>query len=199
MTSQSSLHYGSLPSTSSPPSSTAAFLSRARATTLSAYSTRRPWPQFFHLHSLSRPLSFGEATIRLKRNLAYFRVNYAMVILVILFLSLLWHPVSMIIFLIVSVAWLFLYFFRDQPLVIFHRQVDDRVVLGVLSVVTILSLVFTHVWLNVLVSLLIGAFLVCVHAAFRGTEDLYYDEGDGADNGMFSVVGSPTGVGYSRV
>ncbi|XP_044502803.1 PRA1 family protein F3-like [Mangifera indica] len=194
MTTQSPPHYGSLPSTSSPPSSTAAFLARARAT------TRRPWPQFLELHSLSRPYSVGEATIRLKRNLSYFRVNYTMVVLVILFVSLLWHPISMIIFLIVFVAWFFLYFSRDEPLVIFNRQVDDRLVLGVLSVVTILSLVFTHVWLNVLVSLLIGAFLVCLHAAFRGIDDLYYDEGDGADNGLFSVVGSPPiRVGYSRV
>ncbi|XP_044466580.1 PRA1 family protein F2-like [Mangifera indica] len=199
MTSQSTHYYDSLPSSSSPPSSSGAFLSRARDTTLSAYSTRRPWPQFFDLHSFSRPYSFGEATIRLKRNLSYFRINYAMVILVILFLSLLWHPVSMIIFLIVFVAWFFLYFFRNEPLVIFNRQVDDRVVLGVLSIVTILALVFTHVWLNVLVSLLIGSFLVCLHAALRGTEDLYYDEGDGAGNGMFSVVGSPVGVGFSRV
>ncbi|KAJ4726817.1 PRA1 family protein [Melia azedarach] len=201
MSSKSPPNYGSLPSTSSPTSvpATTAFLSRARATTQSVFSTRRPWNQLLNIHTFSRPYSFGEATLRLKRNLSYFRVNYAMIILVILFLSLLWHPVSMIAFLIVFVAWFFLYFFRDQPLVIFHRSVDDRLVLGILGVVTIVALVLTHVWLNVLVSLLIGVFLVGLHAAFIGTEALYYAEGEADDNGLFSVVGSPTRAGYSRV
>ncbi|KAH7577628.1 hypothetical protein ACOSQ2_001408 [Xanthoceras sorbifolium] len=204
MPSQFQSHYDSFPSASPTPTTTttastpAPFLTRARATTQSVMATRRPWSQLVDLHSFTRPYSFGEATARIKRNLSYFRVNYAMIVLVILFLSLLWHPISMIVFLIVFIAWFFLYFFRDEPLVIFNRQVDDRFILVILGIITILSLIFTNVWLNVLVSVLIGVFLVVLHAAFRATEDLYNEEGDGADNGMLSVVGSPTRAGYSR-
>lgn len=202
MSSQSPPHYGSLPPTSASPTyvpATTGFLTRARDTTQSVFSTRRPWRQLLDIHAITRPCSVGDATVRLKRNLSYFRVNYAMIILFILFVSLLWHPVSMIVFIVVFIAWFFLYFFRDGPLVVFHRTVDDRVVLGILGIVTIVSLVLTHVWLNVLVSLLIGFFIIGLHAAFRGTEDLYYDEGDVADNGLFSVVGSPIRTGYTRV
>ncbi|KAK0583111.1 hypothetical protein LWI29_033498 [Acer saccharum] len=201
MSSQFQPHYDSFPSNSLHPTSTstpAAFLTRARATVM---ATRRPWSQLIDRHSFSRPDPFfGVATFRIKRNLYYFRVNYAMIVLVILFLSLLWHPISMIVFLIVFVAWFLLYFFRDQPFVILNRQVDDRFILGILGIITILSLIFTNVWLNVLVSVLIGAFVVVLHAAFRETEDLYNDEGDGGDNGMFSVVGSPPSRGgYTSV
>ncbi|XP_020541212.1 PRA1 family protein E isoform X2 [Jatropha curcas] len=90
-----------------------------------------------------------------------------------------------------------LFYFR--PIVIFHRTIDDRVVLGVLAVITIVALAFTHVWLNVLISILVGLAIVVLHAAIRGTEDLYLDEQDMGDGGLSSFVGSPRRTGYTRV
>ncbi|WVZ15325.1 hypothetical protein V8G54_012891 [Vigna mungo] len=84
--------------------------------------------------------------IRLRRNLSYFRYNYAVVTLPAVFLSLLWHPISMIVFLLIFVVWFYFYFSRH----------DDRIVLCVLAVITVVALVSTHVGLNILLSLIVA-------------------------------------------
>ncbi|XP_073315758.1 PRA1 family protein F2-like [Primulina huaijiensis] len=164
--------------------------SRYRSRTQSLFATRRPWRELLaHPASYSIPFSFGDFSSRLKRNLNHFRVNYSMIVLFILFLSLLYHPVSMIVFIVIFAFWFLLYFFRDEPIVVFGRMVDDRVVLITLGILTIVGLVLTHVWLNVLVSGLIGAAVVILHGTFRITEDLFLDEEAAADGGLHSVVG----------
>ncbi|XP_059645630.1 PRA1 family protein F2-like [Cornus florida] len=171
--------YGTIP-TSSKPGGSFDYLSRAKERVRSGFSTRRPWKEMINFRSLKLPTGFGDAIGRIRTNFGFFRVNYAIVVLLILFLSLLWHPISMIVFLVMMAAWLVLYFLRDEPLVVFGRSIDDRVVLIVLSVLTIVFLFLTHATENILIALLIGVVVVVVHAAFRKTEDLFGDEEEAA-------------------
>ncbi|XP_022715134.1 PRA1 family protein F2-like [Durio zibethinus] len=179
--------YGTIPTSSSPgPSTNLEYLSRAKERIKEGLGARRPWKLMFNIGSINIPGSLSEAISRVTTNVAYFRMNYAMIILVILFLSLLWHPISLIVFIVMMAAWLFLYFLRDEPLVVFNRTIDDRVVLVVLGVLTIVFLLLTDATLNILVSLLIGVAVVLVHASFRKTDDLYDEESAGLMSGPSS-------------
>lgn len=169
--------YGTIPTSSSAsPSSNLDYISRAKERIKAGLGSRHPWRVMFDFHSLKLPSNFQEAFVRIKTNVSFFRMNYAIIVLLILFLSLLWHPISLIVFIIMMAAWLFLYFLRDEPLVVFGRMIDDRVVLIVLSVLTLVFLFLTDATVNILVALLIGVVLVAVHAAFRRTDDLSLDE-----------------------
>ncbi|KAL2321012.1 hypothetical protein Fmac_029981 [Flemingia macrophylla] len=197
--SSSAPHYSSLPSPSSSSGAGRYFATRdATSPHPAAFATRRPWEEVFALYSLTRPYSVGEATVRVRRNLGHFRVNYLMMALLVLFLSLLWHPVSIIVYLVALAAWFFLYFFRDRPVVVLGVALDDRAVAVALAAGTVVVLGLTGVWWNVAVAVAVGVAVVALHAAFRSIEDLYVDEHDG---GLISVVGgTPTKkTGYTSL
>ncbi|KAG9455698.1 hypothetical protein H6P81_000206 [Aristolochia fimbriata] len=191
--------YGTIPT--APPGTNLEFISHAKERAKSALATRRPWKEMVHLHAFGIPSSLREAVSRVRTNLAYFRMNYAMFVLLVVFLSLLWHPVSLIVFVVMMAAWLFLYFLRDQPLVIVGRTINDRVVLVVLAIVTLVALLLTKATTEILVSLLVAVVVVVAHAAVRKTDDLFLDpegggggggSGSGGPGGMYTVVADPS-------
>lgn len=173
-----------------PTSSTTAtnldYISRAKQRLYGTLAMRRPWKQIFDYHAISLPHNFGDAISRLKTNLSYFRMNFAMVILLILFLSLLWHPISLIVFIVMMAAWLFLFFLRDEPVVIFGRSIDDRIILAVLSILTVVFLLLTKATLNIVLSVVIGLVIVAIYSIFRRTDDLFLDEEAAAAGGLLS-------------
>ncbi|KAK7255566.1 hypothetical protein RIF29_28979 [Crotalaria pallida] len=183
--------YGTIPASLSPSSTkNLEYITRARHTIKAGLGTRRPWKLMLNLRSFKLPSGIPNAFSRLRFNAAYFRMNYAIIVLLILFLSLLWHPISLIVFILVMAAWLSLYFLRDQPLVLVGHVVDDRVVLVVMAVLTVSVLLLTRATVNILVAVAVGAVVVVVHAAFRTTEDLYLDEEEGLLTNAGAAVAS---------
>ncbi|XP_066368402.1 PRA1 family protein F3-like [Miscanthus floridulus] len=180
--------YGTIPTTSSTPppggstssSSPVDFISRAKARGASALATRRPWRELADPRALSVPRGFSAAYRRARANLAHFAANYALVVLLVVFVSLLWRPVSMLVFLACFAAWLVLYFLRDRDvdgaLVVCGRGVGDGVVIAVLSAATLVLLLLTGATGFILTSLLVGLLLVLLHALLHRPADSIDDE-----------------------
>ncbi|XP_022721089.1 PRA1 family protein F2-like [Durio zibethinus] len=176
--------YGKIPISSTPgPATNLQNLSQAKERMKEGLGARRPWKLMFSIRSFNFPGNLSEAIFRVRPNLAYFCMNYAIIVVLILFLSLLWHTISLIVFLVMMAAWLFLYFLRDEPLVIFNRTIDDRVVLIVLELLTIVFLLLTHATLNIFGIAFDWCGFVLVHASLRRTDDLYDEESAGLMSG----------------
>lgn len=165
------------------------FVSRFSDTARRSLADRRPWTELVDRSAISKPDSLSEATSRLRRNLAYFRVNYAAIVALSLAATLLAHPFSLAALLALLAAWCFLYLLRPSdapPLAAFGRTFSDRETLGGLIVASAFVIFLTSVGSLIFSALALGAAIVCAHGAFRIPEDLFLDEPDQA-NGAASV------------
>ncbi|KAK2406357.1 PRA1 family protein F2 [Trifolium repens] len=167
--------YGTIPTSPTPPK--LEYITRGKQRIKAGLGTRRPWKTMFDLRSLGIPTNgLPEAISRIRVNISYFRMNYTMVMLLILFLSLLWHPISLIVFVLLMAAWLFFYFLRDQPVILWGRLVDDRLVAVFMAFVTVGLLLLTQATVNIVVAVCVAVVVVVAHAVFRKTEDLFFEE-----------------------
>ncbi|KAK6138722.1 hypothetical protein DH2020_027533 [Rehmannia glutinosa] len=150
----------------------------------------RSWQQFLNPSALSLPISLSESTYRLTQNLRFFLANYALLTLVIFLVTLLTRPLSLILFLCIFAAWIYLIFWRDEQLNVFDYDIDQKIVLGFLVVMTLGGLFWTGVWTRLFVSLIIGAVIVLIHGVLRAPEDSMEDSPYGS---LLNVVDSPRG------
>ncbi|KDP22825.1 hypothetical protein JCGZ_00412 [Jatropha curcas] len=180
---------------SQPPIATPAFralINQISDSVRHGFSQRRPWAELVDRSAFNKPESLSEATLRVRKNYSYFRVNYLAVIASILAFSLLSHPLSLLLLLGLLSSWIFLYLFRpsDQPVVLFGRTFTDRETLGLLIVCSVVVVFLTSVGSVLISALMVGLALVCAHGAFRVPEDLFLDEQEpAAATGFLSFLG----------
>lgn len=79
-------------------------------------------------------------------------------------------------------SWLFLYFLRDEPFIVFGRLISDRVVVFPMLILTVVFILFIGTIFNIFVAVFMCVVIV-LHAAFRNTNDysiadLFIDEED---------------------
>ncbi|CAN7036478.1 unnamed protein product [Brassica rapa subsp. trilocularis] len=168
-------------------------ISGIKETVQSINGAARPWGDFLDLSAFSFPSSFSDATTRLTQNLTHFRINYTIILSLLLALTLITRPIAILAFVAVGLAWFFLYFAREEALTVFGFTVDDGVVAVLLIGLTIAALVTTGVWLSALTTVGFGALVLILHAALRGTEDLVTDDLESPYGPMLSTAGGDNG------
>ncbi|XP_058722318.1 PRA1 family protein F2-like [Vicia villosa] len=149
------------------------YVSEAKERIQAGLGVTRPWKEMIQPSRFKLPSSFFDTLQRINTNARHFRANYVIIILFILFLSLLGNPTSLIISIAMMIGWLYLYFLRVTPLVIFGYQIDERLVVISLLLITIGLLVLTDVTHNVIVGMCVALGVVLIHAVLRETEDLF--------------------------
>ncbi|XP_028797767.1 PRA1 family protein B1 [Neltuma alba] len=185
---------GTTASQSQPPIATPAFrsfISRFSSSVRQGFSQRRPWSELIDRTAMSRPDSLSEAYSRIRKNFSYFRVNYITLLALVLAVSLISHPLSLLVLFGLLASWAFLYLFRpsDQPLVLFGRTFADREILGILVVLTVFVVFLTSVGSLLISALMVGLAIVCAHGAFRIPEDLFLDDQEPMNSGFLSFLG----------
>ncbi|XP_010553211.1 PREDICTED: PRA1 family protein B4 [Tarenaya hassleriana] len=168
-----------------------AFINNISETVRNGLSQRRPWAELADRSAFSKPETISDAAVRIRKNYSYFKVNYLSVATAIVAFSLVTHPFSLVLLLSLLASWLFLYLFRpsDQPLAIFGRVFSDRETLGLLILFSIFVVFLTDVGSVLVSAVLVGVALICAHGAFRAPEDLFLDEQEPAATGFLSFLG----------
>ncbi|XP_021288358.1 LOW QUALITY PROTEIN: PRA1 family protein G2 [Herrania umbratica] len=152
----------------------------------------RPWPQLLGSgsRSFSPPNSFLS---RAPANFRYFSANYSLVVAATSALSLIGSPLSLLLCCAVFALWLLLFFFREDPLVLWGHCVSDRLVLFSLAFLSGLTVWVCGVLQNLALGLAIGVLVCGVHALLRNSDGLFLDENDAVSTGLVrSTSASPS-------
>ncbi|KMZ71886.1 Prenylated rab acceptor family protein [Zostera marina] len=174
------------------------FISRFSDSIRASLVNQRPWHELVDRSAFSRPDSLSEATSRIRKNVSYFRINYIALFALTLAITLISNPFSLVVILALLASWCFLYLFRpsDSPLVIFGRDFSDRETLVGLVVLSVVALFLTSVASLLMSAVTVAVLIVGVHGAFRVPEDLFLDDPEGGNvtSGFLSFFGGAPGL-----
>ncbi|XP_068643776.1 PRA1 family protein G2 [Aristolochia californica] len=163
-------------------------ISRSLHNLTSSFSFFRPLPEFFAVAELSPPPSLSSAKRRLFNNLSHFRLNYAVLTFSCVLVSLLFFesPFSLLFISAIFLLWLVLYFFREDPLLLWGRHVTDTFVLAALVAVSVLAVWSTGSLGTLAGGLAIGGLIVAVHGFLRNDEGLFLNEQEAVSRGLIA-------------
>ncbi|KAK9831507.1 hypothetical protein WJX81_003743 [Elliptochloris bilobata] len=158
----------------------------------SVFKERKPWSELFDRTAFSRPASVAEATQRLRKNAAYFRINYLILMLCVTFITLLLNPTSLLVLGFLTAGWSYLFVVRTAPIVIGGRTFSEKEKLIGASGVSVLVVFFlTSIGVILATALGISVAAVALHGSLRTPDDLFTDEIEGQNGGLLGLFNPP--------
>jgi Flp pilus assembly protein TadB len=153
---------------------------------------RKPWTELLDRTAFSRPENFAEATGRLKKNGAYFRVNYLAFMLVVTVTCMVLNPTSLVVLGCLALLWAYFFGIRKDPLVIGGRSFSEREKFLGLTVTSAIMIFFvTSVGTILFTALGISVAVIGLHGACRVPDDLFTDEVE-QQSGLLGFFTAPT-------
>ncbi|CAD7695383.1 unnamed protein product [Ostreobium quekettii] len=150
----------------------------------------KPWSEVVDRTAFSRPQNLAEATSRLKKNVAYFRINYLIIVIMAITVCMLMNPGSLMVLCTLLVAWIYVFVIRTTPLVIANQPLSDEMKLMGMAVISFIVIFFlTSVGAVVFGALSIGFCLIALHGATRVPDDLFLDDTEVNQNLMSILMG----------
>eukprot|EP00882_Tetradesmus_deserticola_P006155 GHRQ01006480.1.p1 GENE.GHRQ01006480.1~~GHRQ01006480.1.p1 ORF type:complete len:223 (+),score=95.46 GHRQ01006480.1:528-1196(+) len=162
--------------------------SRLREYAASTFEQRKPWGEVLERTSFSKPSSLQEAAGRLRKNAGYFKINYLIIILLTVAVTLLTHPSSLVVLGSLAASWVYVFAIRQGPLVISGKELSEREKLLGMSGISFLVVFMLTSVANVLFSALTLSFaIIGLHGAMRTPDDLFLDDSD-SNQGLLSIL-----------
>lgn len=157
---------------------------------------RKPWGEVLDRGSFSKPTNLAEAASRLRKNAAYFRINYLVVILLTVAATFLTHPSSLVVLGGLAASWVYVFALRSSPLVISGRELSEReTLLGMSGISFVVVFVLTSVASVLFSALTLASGIIALHGATRVPDDLFLDEGQPGAQSLLSIfTGGAGGV-----
>lgn len=172
-----------------------AALGRVKENAANTFKEAKPWGELFDKNNFGKPSNVAEASGRLRKNVSYFRVNYAIVTVGTCALVLLMNPWSVIVLAFLALLWAYFYVLKSGPVVIGGRELSEREKLMGLSAVSLIVIFFlTNVGSVIFYALGLSFLLVGLHGVLHVPDDLFLDEPQHTNGGFLSLL---TGGGSS--
>jgi len=172
------------------PAGVVAAFGRVKESAQHVLAQQKPMSEILDASAYSRPLSFGDATSRMQKNLNYFRINYLVFTLCVLSAFIMFHPSSLVVFGCVAACWAYVFSVRQEPLKFGDRELSHReTLLGMCALSAFVIFMLTSAGTVLFSGMGVALLAIGAHAAARVPDDLFVEEAN--DKGFFSFLEPP--------
>lgn len=162
------------------------YVAKLKENAAASFREAKPWSEVLDRTAFAKPSGMAEATGRMRKNVAYFKVNYGIVGLGTTALVMFLNPWSLIVLAFLALVWAYSYIVRSTPFVIGGRELSDREKFMSLSGFSLVVIFFlTSVGSTLFYALGLSMLLISAHAAFHVPDDLFLDEVPEQSSGGF--------------